>query len=275
MGMPSIPHDYEPGTAGEAPPGCEPVEASAWPWFLDALCSAPNTVGEVVPTGFEAYVRLPHPYWRKVGEGTAGAIYEPPEGPTTAGAWLRPVRESMADISAEGLWPPIDSAVGAPTVMAAVLHVLRSDFGNPECQCGFWSHGGASFALGGATVYVSGEVPRENWLRKRLARFVWRVRWALMLRRQRRANAAPKTIVLYRGRLDEVRDWLGGFASMMSHYPPPTAIWPEDRSWCIALPQNKPVSFVGGSRSLVEKICALPEIDAFEVERSDDVWRRG
>ena len=69
--QPDFPHDYDPGIAGGMPPGFSPTDFVAGSWFLDALEGSPNSVGHIVPAGYEACVHLPHPYWAEVSPGTS------------------------------------------------------------------------------------------------------------------------------------------------------------------------------------------------------------
>ncbi len=86
------------------------------------------------------------------------------------------------------------------------------------------------------------------------------------------AHGSPGQVLLYRGSLDGIEHWLSDFGPIKAHYHPPSVFWPEDRRWCVTMPQNKPLSIVAGTRLLVEDILALTDIDAFEASRSDDVW---
>ena len=134
-----FPHDYEPGNAGSVPRGLVPVDFAEGRWFIDDMAGSINTVGEILPAGFEAYVRLPHPYWRDVPEGTDGATFDPSGSSPEGGVWTKPVRGAEAKIPDEvGLWPPIEGTMGAPSVMTAVTDVLRAETGNVSSLCGFW-----------------------------------------------------------------------------------------------------------------------------------------
>ena len=229
-----------------------------------------NTVGEILPAGFDAYVRLPHPYWRDVPEGTIGAIFDPSGSSAEGGVWTKPVLGAEATIPDEaGLWPPIEGVMGAPTVMSAVTDVLRAETGNVTCLCGFWKRGEPSG--GGNITDAAGPATVAQLLIRLFLPFGW-VQTMLDLARQRQTGGPPKEVMLYRGGFDDTRRWISEFAAMMTYYPLPTAFWPEDRRWCVALPQNKSFSFAAGPRKLMDRILALPDIDALEVKLSDNVW---
>lgn len=282
--QPRFPHDYEPGVAGEMPPGFSPTDLELGSWFLEALGGSPRSVGDIAPAGYEAYVHLPHPYWAEVPPRTEGSFYDPPDSAAESGYWCKPVRRSEArlgDAPGNGpdLDPPIDSAMGAPPLIHPLVGVLRRHTpADMTCLCGFWEVQLPTF--GGMIVYrtePAGSRPRN------LA--IWTKSMLLYLQARRRARRAqrdmiaaatahgsPGQVLLYRGSLDGIERWLSGFGPIKAHYHPPSVFWPEDRRWCVVMPQNKPLSIMAGTRGLVEDILALTDIDAFEVKRSDDVW---
>ena len=288
--QPHFPHDYDPGMAGEAPAGFSPTDFETGSWFLDALGGSPRTVGEGVgamaPAGYEAYVHLPHPYWAEVAARTKGSFYDPPDSEAEPGYWRKPIRRSearLADVPGNGphLFPPIDSAMGAPPLIRPLIGVLRRH--TPEdmtCLCGFWKVQLPTF--GGMVIYRDEPAAGSSGLHSLVRNLKSRVH-ALQarnrVRRMRRdmiaaatAHGSPGQILLYRGSLDEIECWLSDFGPIKAHYSPPSVFWPEDRRWCVAMPQNKPLSIMAGTRLLVEDILALTDIDAFEVKRADDVW---
>jgi hypothetical protein len=52
---------------------------------------------------------------------------------------------------------------------------------------------------------------------------------------------------------------------------PPNLIWPADRSWFVQSEYDLDSTLVGGSRELVESLMASPELETWEVERSDSL----
>jgi hypothetical protein len=55
----------------------------------------------------------------------------------------------------------------------------------------------------------------------------------------------------------------------------PNLLWPADRTWCVASEIDFDSTLVGGSRALVEEICADEALEAFEVEEDDDLSLAG
>lgn len=285
--QPRFPHDYEPGVAGEMPPGFSPTDLEPGSWFLEALGGSPRSVGDIAPAGYEAYVHLPHPYWAEVPPRTEGSFYDPPDSAAESGYWCKPVRRSEAPLgdapgNGPDLDPPIDSAMGAPPLIRPMMSVLRRHTpGDMACLCGFWEVQLPSFG-GGISVYRAEPAAGSSGLHS-LVRYVESIMRVLQARNRVRrmqrdmiaaatAHGSPGQVLLYRGRLDQIERWLSDFGPIKAHYHPPSVFWPEDRRWCVVMPQNKPLSIVAGTRLLVEDILALTDIDAFEVKRSDDVW---
>ncbi|MCZ0945206.1 MAG: hypothetical protein OXJ53_19305 [Gammaproteobacteria bacterium] len=111
----------------------EPMKsAKAARWYNNRLrtpgSGRRDTVGEKVPAGFEAYVRIPHPKWEKVSEGTAGSIFY-------HGCWMRPVpydAEVDAIVADEG------QLIGPWAETLFEVLVEESPLPNAECVCGLW-----------------------------------------------------------------------------------------------------------------------------------------
>ncbi len=281
-----FPHDHEPGMAYDAPRGFAPADYETGSWFLDALSGRPGTVGEIAPAGYPAYALLPHPYWREVPPATAGSFYDPADSEHESGYWSKPVRRSevarlLETTGAEPpLDPPIDSAMGAPPLIPPLVGVLRRHTpAGAACLCGFWQVELPSF--GNVLVHQTRPGPRSRGFSqltnhiKSLFR-TWRARnRASWLQRRiveaAMAHGSPGEILLYRGALDEIAWWLSHFGTIKTYFHPPTVFWPEDRRWCVVMPQNKPISIVAGTHALIEDVVALAEIDVVETTASDSV----
>lgn len=239
-----------------------------------------------MPAGYGAYVRLPHPYWLDVSPGTDGAFYDPPDSGADSGNWYKPVRRSEAARlqHTSKIWsrldPPIDSAMGAPPLIRPLVGVLRRYTpGEVPCFCGFWKVQLPTF--GRMVMYraESQEAPLranhkarhvESTMHVLRARYkAWRLRRLIADTRTHRSSGQ---VLLYQCRLHQIESWLSGFGPIKAHYHPPTVFWPEDRRWCVAMPQNKPVSIVAGPRALADDLLGLTDIDAFDAKRSDSVW---
>jgi hypothetical protein len=54
----------------------------------------------------------------------------------------------------------------------------------------------------------------------------------------------------------------------------PTAMWPRDMGWCLAVHTDAPVGYMGGNAGLIAAILADPAIEALPIGAEDpaDVW---
>jgi len=55
----------------------------------------------------------------------------------------------------------------------------------------------------------------------------------------------------------------------------PNLLWPADLAWCVATEIDCDSTLVGGSRALVDAICADDALEAFEVTEDDDLTWTG
>ncbi len=66
---------------------------------------------------------------------------------------------------------------------------------------------------------------------------------------------------------------LGWYGSL--HGVSPNLLWPADRAWCVASEIDFDSTLIGGSRALVDAICADDALEAFEVGEDDDLTWTG
>ena len=134
------------------------------------------TVGDFLPEGFEAHVRLPNPFWKVVPPNTEGAIaFKAGGGEDFEDRWAKPLRHSEV-AEANGLrmthdaswaaicgahdghlaespdqvwsWAPHECNV-EPFVAEALFRILASESGpNGRCLCGQWEGGRGKQTLG-------------------------------------------------------------------------------------------------------------------------------
>ncbi|HWK91361.1 MAG TPA: hypothetical protein VNR17_03770 [Luteimicrobium sp.] len=64
--------------------------------------------------------------------------------------------------------------------------------------------------------------------------------------------------------------WHGGLPGAS-----PNLVWPADLAWCVATEIDCDSTLVGGSRALVDAICADDALEAFEVREDDDLTWTG
>lgn len=97
-------------------------------WYVEGTNASQRTVGLYLPRGFEAYVRIPHPKWMVVPEGTPGSIFY-------HGCWRKPVGTD----SVEEAFQPDEGQLIGPWA-AALFETLGSASSARDipCFCGLW-----------------------------------------------------------------------------------------------------------------------------------------
>lgn len=218
-------------------------------------------VGEIVPTGFEAYARILHPARRR-----AGHHYEPV-------TWAELARERGKTIHAEvqlkallgdefrdappwGELPEEDSIpehLRTPLVDTLRRFTTRAD----RCWCCIWEGYGSWFG-GVALTRVDDDSPAAMRQRRREAE----------RRAEREAailEAIPKASIIggmreclvFTGSIDAIPGLeIGGWSRT------PNWWWPDDRAWIVVSELDAPSTYVGGSAELVRAILDERRLEA-------------
>lgn len=138
-----VPHDEDcPTRAGKSPRKADSgLLHTGNPEDVDGLTTpGPSwTVGDFMPSGFEAYAWLPNPIWVSVPPGTVGAVSDT-ESSGEHRSW-KPMKWSEAaaahgvtmtkDTEMHGIWGPPDPNTGRPVdpgddAALDLLHLARS-----------------------------------------------------------------------------------------------------------------------------------------------------
>ncbi|MYF11411.1 MAG: hypothetical protein F4229_10575 [Gammaproteobacteria bacterium] len=217
------------------------------------------TVGDFLPEGFEAYVRLPNPFWKVVPPNTAGAVgFEPGGGEGTEGHWAKPIRNDEV-AQANGLRMTHDARWGAicgahdghfadspdqvwswaphecniePFVAETLFRLLANESGrNDRCLCGQWE--------GGSRWDTDVLLVTRGW-----TYFVWRAR------------------------LRDVAAWLQRPDSSERNEHIPHIIWPTDRNWCLATLYSGHSNYLAGTRTMIDAVLSS-ELEAYGVALTD------
>ena len=222
-------------------------------------------VGEIVPTGFEAYARILHPASRRVGDR-----YEPVTWSELArgrGKTIHPEVQLKAVLGDEFRQPPpwgeLPEEDSIPQHLRAPLVAVLRRFTGTADRCWFciWEGYGAWF--GGIELRAYSDISRSAMrARKREAD-----------RRSRREAAAldkiPKASIMdgmrrclvFSGSIDAVPGLtIGGRPQT------PNWWWPDDRAWIVVSELDAPSTYVGGSASLVQAILDEPRLEAVRSE---------
>jgi hypothetical protein len=246
------------------PPGLELVtDLTPAAWIDERLMRRPGPgvrVGDVVPTGFEAYARIFHPV--RLGSPQVATRWS-----TIAAHTGRTVHPEM-QIEHVSVPLDLDRASEYPferltEVEAATLaQILRRFTSTPEvCWFAVWD----GYGLFGRGVTIFGsrsdEDPAVTEDRQRLE--YERVRWVREV-----VDRIPtfdthdghRSYHLFRGPLEAAPLGINGIEQ------PPNLWWPDDRAWCVATEIDGFSTYVGGPESC---IVAVVEDERFEALRSD------
>ena len=218
-------------------------------------------VGEIIPTGFEAYTRILHPARRRVGDR-----YEPVTWAELArerGKTIHPEVQLKALLEHEfregppwGELPEEDSIpedLRAPLVDTLRRFTARAD----RCWCCIWEGFGSWFG-GVALTPIDDDSPAAMHQRMREAQ-------RRAEREQAFLEAIPKASIMggmreclvFTGPIDAIPELeIGGW----SHTP--NWWWPDDRVWIVVSELDAPSTYVGGSAELVRAILDEPRLEA-------------
>jgi hypothetical protein len=205
----------------------EEIEAAEW--IGGRLHPFGQDVGSVVPTGFEAYVRIFHPAsrlagaeqvevrWSDVAEWSGRTVH--PEMQFHAIAVPIPHRETR--LQAWSYEPPLGAL--SQGQVRALVGLLATHTATPDA-CWFCVWAGYGF------FNTSG----VNWRKGKLVRL------------------PARDYLLFKGPL----------ALALGHRDGPNLWWPDDRSWCVASEIDFPYTYVGGPKLLIDEILADPSLEA-------------
>lgn len=226
-------------------------------------------VGEIVPSGFDAYARLFHPArrrdgtpirWRELAERYGTTIH-----PQMQFAHIVGTRNigGLDDIE-----PPFEGYV--PPEETAWLADALAPYSAAATTCSFavWDGYGS---LGGMGRLRWRPRESEAELRHRAP-----AEWARAKRQQRevasipRMSIPPRDYFLFRGPLEAASHLVFGDAGFQSA----NLWWPDDRAWCVATELDGHSTYVGGTEAC---IAAILGDDRFEALRSSidhrfDAW---
>jgi hypothetical protein len=268
----------------EVPAGVELVtDLSTTDWIQPRLLVHDRDggvrVGEIIPTGFDAYARVFHP-------AREGDAMEPRRWSELAERKERIVHTEMQlehivgalDISSiPGLEPPLEGDLPAEQ-LRALVEVLRRFTTTPSvCWFAVWD-GYGSFGAGVSLTRSPDEDPA-----------VVRAQEQAEFERARRAaaqlDAVPKLAIhpspkggamrsyfVFRGSTDAA-----SALKFKGSNQAPNLWWPDDRAWCVATEIDGYSTYVGGSGRCVEAILSDQRLEALpsSTDNRFDLWSDG
>ncbi len=217
-------------------------------------------VGEIVPTGFEAYARILHPASRRVGDRFEPVTWS--ELARTRGKTIHPEVQLKALLGDEFRHPPwgeLPEEDSIPEGLRAPLVEILRRFTRTVDRCWLciWEGYGAWF--GGHDLKTYSDT--SEW--------ALHVREREAMRRAEREAAAleqiPKASIMrgmrrclvFTGSIDAVPGLTIGDWSCT-----PNWWWPDDRAWVVVSELDAPSTYVGGSAALAQAILDEPQLEA-------------
>ncbi|MGW8377973.1 hypothetical protein [Streptomyces sp. ODS28] len=258
-------------------------------WVRERLDDfASDTAASVVPRGFEAYARLPHPLSADDVEGVEGEGSEA-EWPDVH--WARVAEWSGMPLERESRFPdialpphtpegprpwdgngPEEGSLTGPA-LHALLEVLRRHTPDPE-RCWFcvWDgygwDGAATFSFsaldtGDGEGDGGGEGSGRAVVPPQPSDPV-----PASVRSGPRVSLPHREYFLWHG------DLSAALAFVDSEGQSPNLWWAGDRSWCVASEIDLTWTYVGGSRALIDELLADPRVEALPAGPDDAVQDR-
>ncbi|GAA4472155.1 hypothetical protein GCM10023170_091600 [Phytohabitans houttuyneae] len=202
-------------------------------WIVTRLRGLDGTVGSVVPPGFAAYARVPHPV--ETGDDPGG------------------------DVRVGSL---------APAALATLLDVLAPATGDQECYHALWEGWGWVDGGGVAAWAVDeerGGPPVRLPVTPGVSPRVWGLPRLRLPGRDYLLFRGPLRAALEMGWHQPAPF---GFTPQS-----PSLLWPADRSWCVATEVDDTATFVGGPQAVVDRVVHSPVLAATPASPVDKlVW---
>ena len=231
-------------------------------WINDALQPEGRAkdgalVGEIVPSGFEAYARVFHPGRRFFGNSIEQSVtLRWPEVASARGKTIHPEMQIQAlidDLDAHDYerWEPISTGGGAwsppdqwleDTEALALAQVLRAHSASTsDAWFMLWDgYGDLGPGIEDMPRGVIHPVRSGPPVRAEFVAGTWALRHYLM----------------FRGPLDAFPGWFQWRSEAPNYW------WPDDRAWIVATEIDGFSTYVGGSQECIDAVLASPLLEA-------------
>lgn len=236
-------------------------------WVVERCRGAANcSLQQVVPSGFDAYVRLCQPGWRwpaldpddkaAWAELAAGRVDYRQATPVR---WCDAAEESGREAHRLMQWyaiapseqEPGTGGISAPLeyeltrdMVEILLDVLIRHSGrDQECICAFWEgYGRLDFLRQAGNTRIEG-IGQQGYF-------------------------------LFNATLSAIRDqwWVALMHSHETGGLVPNALWPTSQDWYLAVPIGPTTPYFGGPFDLVSDIRRAPGLETYEAFLDDDIW---
>jgi hypothetical protein len=225
-------------------------------------------VEQLVPNGYDSYVRVFHALtdangdpatWTEVAATCGRVAHREMQWHRLIGLDEPSTVESSLPYSRPGAeWGGSDPPTGEmdPVTLRALCTVLSRHTDDPD-HCFF----GLSTIYGGVEEDYSAAVPL-HWRSRDFIVFGGPVDAAHQMGYEARNSGLVRFGDGPWERVPPSSHWVS---------QPPNLIWPADHSWFAQTDYDLDSTLVGGSRALVDDLFASPELETWEVERSDSL----
>jgi len=252
-----------------------------------------GTVTGRVPTGYEAYVRIFHPFSITSGDGESRELSW-----AQLAALSGRIFHPLAQAGGLGMVPGEQLRIGEAVVdpagedwldgrrLATLVGLLRPATTTPGLTVGIWVGWGLlhpeSMSVFSWPAPSAAELRELNrrYRAERAAAIDPRLAAAL---KQHRGRSGPDVLhlphreyALLTGRLAELTDPDWGFTAGIGwrdgdRSPGPQLTWPDDRAWFIGTELDANSTLVGCTRQIADAILACPELETLEVSADGDL----
>jgi len=226
-------------------------DARAADWVVAELTTFGESVLSVVPAGFETYLRIFHPAYRRRGEAGEVAAVSWAEIAKTHGKVAHPGMQ--LDVITGREWsrndqPPPDiddwpevgsfpSELATPLVAALTPHTATPD----HCWFAIW--------------FGWGDLQDDN-----------------LICRSPRFDLPALTYHLLEGPIDNFVTGIAPTRQFPYGYRSPSLCWPDDSTWCLATEIDFNSTYVGCSEACSRDILAPPDVEALVVDQEGRGW---
>jgi hypothetical protein len=234
-------------------------DVSAADWIVDRLHPFGRDLGSFVPDGLAAYARLLHPAWR-TGSGRRDRVRWA-ELASQAGVGLAATtrfEELEPTAASQAIEPPAVGTLDEHDLRALVELLAACTGSSRSCWFGWWEGYGwmqGPPAVAELTATLGQGDPGGG-----------PDRLAPAAPAGPRVEVPERPLVLYRGPIDGAAAFSCPPASQS-----PNLWWPDDHAWCVASEIDFRSTYLGGSRTLIDRVLDDERFEALPARPADRV----
>ena len=223
------------------PPDTSPAE-----WITTALTNFGESVLSVVPSGFQAYLRVFHPAYRRP---------QPSEPPTLPVSWAE-IAKTHGKVAHAGM--QLNALTGR--------ELFDNDPPPPDFD-GWPVNGSFPSELAGslvAALRAHTSTPERCWFA------IWAgwgdLRDDDLVRRSPQFNLPSREYHLLEGPIESFVAGMAPSRKFPYGYRSPSIFWPDDHAWCVACEVDFTTTYIGCSETCRSDILATQELETFPID---------